>query len=103
MGEWKDEQFYPEYHEMMTFADNEYFAPESYTHGRGRRILFTWVFDGRPEEVRQASGWSGTKGLPRMLELGADNRLVMTSVEELERLRYNGVSMADVMVLRSYF
>lgn len=98
VGDWKDEQFYPEYHEMMSFADNEYFAPESYTDGRGRRILFTWVFDGRREEVRQASGWSGTMGLPRVLELGEDNRLIMTPVEELERLRYNGVSLAEVAV-----
>lgn len=98
VGDWKDEQFYPEYHEMMTFADNEYFAPESYTDGQGRRILFTWVFDGRTEEVRNGSGWSGTMGLPRVLELGSDSRLIMTPVEELERLRYNGKSLADVVV-----
>ena len=98
VGDWKNEQFYPEYHEMMTFADNEYFAPESYTDDRGRRILFTWVFDGRREEERQTSGWSGTMGLPRVLELGADNRLIMTPAEELERLRYNGKSLTDVSV-----
>lgn len=98
VGDWKNEQFYPEYHEMMTFADNEYFAPESYTDGQGRRILFTWVFDGRAEEVRNGSGWSGTMGLPRVLELGSDNRLIMTPVEELERLRYNGKSPENVVV-----
>ena len=29
VGQWKDEQFYPEVHEQMSWADNGYFAPES--------------------------------------------------------------------------
>jgi sucrose-6-phosphate hydrolase SacC (GH32 family) len=29
LGEWKDEQFYPEFHEQMSWVDNDYFAPES--------------------------------------------------------------------------
>jgi len=98
VGEWKNEQLHPEHHEMMTFADNEYFAPESYTDGKGRRILFTWVFDGRQEEEREPSGWSGTMGLPRVLELGADNRIIMTPAEELKNLRYNEQAFPDVAV-----
>ena len=98
VGKWKNEQFHPEYHEMMTWADNEYFAPESYTGDKGRRILFTWVFDGRSGEVSEPSGWSGTMGLPRVLELGADNRLIMTPAEELQALRYNERSFSNVAV-----
>lgn len=98
VGEWKNEQLHPEYHEMMTFADNEYFAPESYTDDMGRRILFTWVFDGRNEEQKAGTGWSGTMGLPRVMELGPDNRLTMTPADELKELRYNGRSFADVAV-----
>ena len=37
-------------------------------------------------------------GLPRVLELGSDNRLIMTPVEELERLRYNEKSLENVVV-----
>ena len=89
VGRWENEQLHPEYHEMMSFGDNEFFAPESYTDGLGRRILFAWVFDRRTDEVRVPSGWSGTMSLPRVLSLGPDNRLLMVPVEELELLRYN--------------
>ena len=37
-------------------------------------------------------------GLPRVLELGSDNRLIMTPAEELERLRYNGKSQENMAV-----
>lgn len=91
VGTWKDEQLHPEYHELMTFSDNEYFAPENHTDDRGRRILFAWVFDGRSDAVRGASGWSGMMALPRVMTLGSDHRLLMMPVEELQRLRYNPV------------
>ncbi len=89
VGRWENEQFHPEYHEMMSFSDNEFFAPESYFDDRGRRILLAWVFDGRSDAVRRDAGWSGMLSLPRAVTLGADNRLAMEPVEELRRLRYN--------------
>jgi sucrose-6-phosphate hydrolase SacC (GH32 family) len=98
VGRWENEQFHPEYHEPMSFCDNEYFAPESYTDDRGRRILFTWVFDGRDRAEQQRSGWSGTMGLPRVLTLAPDNRLHMTPAEELETLRYNPLTLENVTV-----
>jgi len=98
VGEWKGEQLHPQYHEMMSYSDNEYFAPESYTDGKGRRILFAWVFDGRSDAVRTASGWSGMLALPRVLELGPDNRLLMRPAEELEALRYNPVVMGETAI-----
>jgi beta-fructofuranosidase len=98
VGTWKNERFHPEYHEMMSFCDNEFFAPESHTDARGRRILFAWVFDGRNPPVSALSGWCGTMSLPRMMTLGPDNRLLMTPVEELTTLRYNPVSAANIAI-----
>ena len=89
VGVWKDEQFYPELHEQMSWVDRDFFAPESMTDHKGRRILWAWVFDRRPKDVQQSSGWSGTFSLPREIWLGEDNRLRMRPVEELDRLRYN--------------
>lgn len=103
VGRWENEKFHPEYHEMMSFCDNEFFAPESHTDGRGRRIMLAWVFDGRNTPVRNASGWSGTMSLPRVLTLGADNRLLMTPVEELATLRYNPFAAANVNVADGAF
>jgi beta-fructofuranosidase len=86
---------------MMSYSDNQYFAPESYTDGKGRRILFAWVFDGRNEMVRNRSGWSGTMSLPRVMTLGADNRLLMTPADELKALRYNETVARNVTVSRN--
>ncbi len=98
VGEWKNEQLHPEYHEMMSFCDNEFFAPESYTDDRGRRILFSWVIDGRDKAVSERSGWSGMMSLPRVMTVAGDNRLLMTPAEELETLRYNQMSSMNVAI-----
>jgi sucrose-6-phosphate hydrolase SacC (GH32 family) len=89
LGQWKNEQFYPELHERMSWVDNAYFAPESLLDSRGRRIMWAWIFDQRRERTRRASGWSGEMSLPRELSLGADGRLRIRPVEELQQLRCN--------------
>ena len=94
VGEWKNEQFYPEFHEQMSWVDNAFFAPESLLDSKGRRIMWAWIFDGR----RKASGWSGTMSLPRVLWLGDDNTLRMNVPDELEMLRYNPRQMSDITI-----
>lgn len=89
VGEWKNEQFYPEFHEKMSWVDNAFFAPETLVDNKGRRILWTWIFDGLKDETLRARGWSGTMSLPRLLWLGEDNALRMCPIEELSILRYN--------------
>ena len=96
VGEWRNEQFFPELHEQMSFSDNTFFAPESLLAPDGRRILWAWVFDQRDDAAKEASGWSGTFSLPRELWLGDDNRLRMRPVEELKRLRYNEQSRENL-------
>ncbi len=98
VGEWKNEQFHPEVHERMSWADNLYFAPESLLTPDGRRVLWAWIFDQRSGETRLASGWSGELALPRELTLGDDSRLRMRPVEELKRLRYNEQALRDVVI-----
>lgn len=89
VGEWRNEQFYPELHEQMSWVDNTFFAPESMVDPKGRRLMWAWVFDQWDEATKAASGWSGVFSLPRELWLGEDNRLRMRPVEELKQLRYN--------------
>ncbi|TFG50421.1 MAG: glycoside hydrolase family 32 protein [Candidatus Brocadiia bacterium] len=98
IGEWKNEQFYPEFHERMSWIDNDYFAPESLLDGKGRRIMWAWLFDGRKEKARKASEWSGTMSLPRVLTPAKDGSLLITPPEELEILRYNPKSMKNLTV-----
>ena len=98
IGTYSDDQFEPETHGRMTWVDNTFFAPESLIDGKGRRIMWTWIRDGRGGETRKASGWSGTMSLPRVLWLGEDKTLRMRPPEELEVLRYNPKKMEDIIV-----
>jgi len=98
LGQWKNEQFYPDFHEQMSWVDNRYFAPESLLDDKGRRIMWAWIRDSRSGETRKASGWSGTMSLPRVLSLGKDNVLYMSPPEELKSLRYNPKKMYNLTV-----
>jgi len=98
LGQWKNEQFYPEFHERMSWVDNAFFAPESLLDDKGRRIMWAWIFDGREDDTIEASGWSGTMSLPRVLWLGKDGMLRIRPVEELKMLRYNGQKRENLTV-----
>ncbi|RMG38011.1 MAG: hypothetical protein D6725_08055 [Planctomycetota bacterium] len=96
LGQWKDEQFHPEFHAQMSWNDNTFFAPESLLDDKGRRIMWAWVMD-RPKFGPPASPlWSGTMSLPRVLTLGKDGILRMNPPEEIERLRYDGRTVTDL-------
>ena len=95
VGEWKNEQFYPESHAQMSWVDNSYFAPESLVDDKGRRIMWAWIFDEPEFRVRDDHGWSGTMGLPRVLTLGDDGLLRMDVPEEIETLRYDAFKKED--------
>jgi sucrose-6-phosphate hydrolase SacC (GH32 family) len=98
LGEWKNEQFHPTFHEKMSWVDNSFFAPESLLDDRGRRIMWAWIFDSPGFQMRADCGWSGTMSLPRVLSLGADGTLRIDPPPEIERLRYNGKKKTDLAV-----
>ena len=98
IGTYSDDLFNPEVHGRMTWVDSGFFAPESLVDGKGRRIMWAWIFDRREGETRKASGWSGTMSLPRVLWLGEDGTLRMRPPEELEALRYNPKKMESLTV-----
>ena len=89
IGDYKQDRFFPENHGRMTWQDNAYFAPEALVDDKGRQIMWTWMFDGRPKSVKNDIGWTGTYGLPRSLWLGEDGTLRMNPIKELEQLRLN--------------
>ncbi len=98
LGQWKDEQFHPTFHEKMSWVDNSFFAPESLLDDKGRRIMWAWIFDGPAFATRSDFGWSGTMSLPRVLSLGEDGLLRMSPPEELALLRYNSQQRSDLVV-----
>jgi beta-fructofuranosidase len=89
LGSYARDRFTPEQHGRMTWVDNEFFAPESLRDDRGRRIMWSWIFDRRSQASKDASGWSGELSLPRVLWEGEDGTLRMRPADELAGLRYN--------------
>lgn len=98
LGDWKNEQFHPTFHEKMSWADNSFFAPESLLDGQGRRIMWAWIFDLPQFGTRMDYGWSGTMSLPRVLSLGPDGTLRMNPPKEVEALRYNAKTAGNLTV-----
>jgi beta-fructofuranosidase len=98
LGDWKNEQFHPTFHEKMSWVDNSFFAPESLLDDKGRRIMWAWIFDGPGFKKRSNFGWSGTMSLPRVLSLGPEGLLRMDPPEEIERLRYNAKKQSNLAV-----
>lgn len=87
VGDYRNDKFFPNNHGRMTWKDNAYFAPEALIDSAGRQIMWSWIFDDRPDSVKKYSGWSGTYGLPRSLWAAKDGTLRMRPVKELEQLR----------------
>jgi beta-fructofuranosidase len=98
VGTYRNDRFYPDNHGRMTWKDNAYFAPEAMVDGKGRQIMWSWIFDDRPDSVIQHYGWTGMYGLPRTLWLGEDGTLRMRPVKELEMLRYNRKVVCGIQV-----
>jgi len=99
IGDYKNDRFFPEVHGRMTWNDNAYFAPEALVDDKGRQIMWSWIFDDRPDSLKKYMGWTGTCGLPRSLWLGEDGTLRMNPVKELKQLRLNEKTVSDVEIV----
>ena len=98
VGEYKNDHFYHDNHGRMTWKDNAYFAPEALVDGKGRQIMWSWIFDDRPDSVVNHYGWTGMYGLPRTLWVGDDGTLRLRPVKELESLRSKKSEVSNIQV-----
>ncbi len=64
-----------------------YYAPKSFGTPDGRRILWGWVREMRPDAAFAAAGWAGAISLPRVMTIDADGQLRMKVAAEVEKLR----------------
>jgi beta-fructofuranosidase len=65
----------------------EYYAPKSFLAPDGRRILWGWIREGRPEAEYAAAGWAGAMSIPRVLTISQQGQLEMKPTHEVEKLR----------------
>ena len=91
LGDFKDEKYLPEFHSMMSWNGNQFFAPESMLTKDGRRVMWAWL-------LRVPVAPDGIQSLPRELELPKDGVLRIRPLRELEKLRYEEKSEKDITV-----
>ena len=96
LGDWKNEQFTPDFHARMNWHGIDYFAPESVLTPDGRRVMWAWcaIQGFATDHFTQ----TGIQSLPRELSLPSDGILRIKPLRELERLRTNEQKVTMVSV-----
>lgn len=92
VGSFREQRFVPEYQGEMDLGGC-FYAPQAFRDTRGRRILFGWLWETRPEEQVRESGWAGVMSLPRQVTLGTDGCLRFQPVGEMRALRQQSVRL----------
>lgn len=85
VGSYVDHRFEPE--RTGTLDDGLCYAAKTLLDDRGRRIVFGWIREDRPEAAYAKAGWSGLISLPRVLTLRADGTVGCEPPPELAALR----------------
>lgn len=97
VGTYNDHRFTPEFRGTLD-AGSHFYAPQSLCDEQGRRILWSWLREGRSDALIQQAGWGGMMSLPRVLTLLPDNTLRMVPAPELSRLRSKHYHATDITV-----
>ncbi|MGG4033583.1 glycoside hydrolase family 32 protein [Paenibacillus cisolokensis] len=75
-----------------------FYVSTGFVDEKGRRVLLGWVPEGRGKDFPASLDWSGALALPRLVDLKPSGALAMSPVPELETLRGEERSFADVRV-----
>lgn len=100
VGAYADLAFTPE---SRGVVDNGgyYYAPQTVLDDRGRRLMWGWLWEGRPAEACREAGWAGVMSLPRILDLGPSGTLTIEPAPELATLRGPHIQRTDVDIAPS--
>ena len=77
--------FHPQSHGLLDTG--AFYAPKSMLDEHGRRVLWGWIPETRPESQYEQAGWAGSMALPRVLKVNCDNMLEIRPLPELQSLR----------------
>lgn len=87
VGGWQNGQITPHSMGVLDYG-TALWAPQSFTDSQGRRIMFGWLRESRPQHEQRASAWNGVMTLPRILSLSADGKRVLSNpAPEVQQLR----------------
>ncbi|WP_277212676.1 glycoside hydrolase family 32 protein [Isoptericola croceus] len=90
-GSYVGDTFSPERLGRLDYGGRYFYAPQSFRDEAGRRVMFGWLQEGRPDEATVLAGWSGAMSLPRQVTMADDRTLVQAPVAEVATLRRDGV------------
>ena len=88
-GKYREQRFHPEQEGVVDWG--AYYAARTMPDKQGRRILWGWIPETRPEAEYRAAGWAGAMSLPRVLSLNARGELAMEVIPEIASLRRSHV------------
>jgi beta-fructofuranosidase len=72
-----------------------FYAPKTQLDAQGRRILWGWIPERRPESAMKEAGWSGMMSLPRVMNLDKDGTLRLRILPQAASLRSGVVSQVE--------
>jgi beta-fructofuranosidase len=93
IGDYADHTFTPEVEGVLDYG--YVYAPLTMRDSRGRRLLWSWLREGRSAEAYTAAGWAGVQAIPRQLSL-RQGTLAMEPAPELKRIRGDRIELSDV-------
>ncbi|MCC2031596.1 glycoside hydrolase family 32 protein [Microbacterium allomyrinae] len=86
-GHYEGDRFTPAALHRLDLGGRYFYAPQSMRDESGRRLMFGWLQEGRPDSAAVAAGWSGVMSLPRVLTLAADGSIRQAPAPEVDELR----------------
>jgi beta-fructofuranosidase len=72
-----------------------FYAPKTQLDAHGRRILWGWIPERRPDTAMRQAGWSGMMSLPRVMNLDRGGTLRLSILPETKALRAGAVPVAS--------
>jgi beta-fructofuranosidase len=91
VGTYSNQQFTPEKEGVVDWGS--YYAAKTMLDANGRRILWGWIPESRPDAELIAAGWAGAMSLPRVLSLNPLNELQTVVASEIQKLRIEPLAM----------
>lgn len=86
-GRYEGDRFTPSALHRLDLGGRYFYAPQSMRDELGRRLLFGWLQEGRPDSAAVAAGWSGVMSLPRVVTAAPDGSIRQSPAPEVDALR----------------
>ncbi|WP_460722144.1 glycoside hydrolase family 32 protein [Microbacterium aureliae] len=86
-GRYAGDRFEPEGLHRLDLGGRFFYAPQSFRDESGRRIMFGWMQEARPDAAVLQAGWSGVMSLPRVVTAGPGGTLHQAPAPEVDALR----------------